>query len=280
MTIKFKTSLVSLFLIGLFATACSAKETIATEPAKAETRKVEEIKPAPAKVVEQVKQEVIETDENSVDKRYAALFHSSKTAVKFSLENNPKDFVAGTHYDIFSPRKEKIGANNKIEVVEFFSYGCGHCFNAEPYMQAYEGFVASDIEFIRVPVSFNPFFEHLARAYYAAEALGADEQAHIAIFDALHIKRKDLTSVESLADFYATYGVDKNEFIKAYKSFSVKKQIEADKKLSQTYEISGVPSIIVNGAYSTGGTKAGNYSTWFQILDMLTDLERGGPYLK
>ena len=279
MTIKFKTSLVSLFLLGLVATACSAKETVTTEPVKTETTKVEEIKKAPVKVVEQVQQEVTEIDEDSVDKRYEALFHSSKTAVKYSLENNPKNFVAGTHYDEFTPSKEKIGDNNKIEVVEFFSYGCGHCFNAEPYMQAYEGLVAADIEFIRVPVSFNPLFEHLARAYYAAEGLGADEQAHIAIFDALHIKRKDLTSVESLADFYANYGVDKNEFIKAYNSFSVKKQIEQGKKLSQTFEISGVPTIIVNGVYTTGGTKAGNYSTWFQILDFLTELERGGPYL-
>ena len=279
MTIKFKTSLVSLFLLGLVATACSAKETTATVPVKAETSKIEEIKTAPVKIAEQVKQEVAETDENSVDKRYEALFKSAKAAVKFSLESNPKNFVAGTHYDEFSPRKEKIGDGNKFEVVEFFSYGCGHCFNAEPYMQAYEGQVAADVEFKRVPVSFNPFFEHLARAYYAAEALGADEQAHIAIFDALHIKRKDLSSVESLADFYSTYGIDKNDFIKAYKSLSVKKQVEQDKKLSQTYEISGVPTIIVNGAYTTGGTKAGNYSTWFQILDTLLELERGGPYL-
>ena len=274
MTIKFKTSIASLLLIGLFTTACSAKETIVTEPAKAETTKVEETKTAPVKVVEQVKPEALEVKESSVDERYTALFASAKEAVKLSLEENPNNFVAGTHYDELKPRQERLGNSDKIEVVEFFSYGCSHCFNAEPYMHAYAGQVADDVEFKRVPVSFNPFFEQLAKGYYAAEALGADEAAHIAIFDAIHIKRTEFTSVEALAGFYAAYGVDKENFIKAFNSFGVKTQVERDKKLGQAYKITGVPTIIVNGAYKSGGVKAGNLSTWFQIVDSLTALER------
>lgn len=266
MTIKFKTSLLSLLFLGMFTTACSAKETTATELTKSEATEATEA--TPEAVVEQVK------PEESVDERYKALFETSKEAVRLSLESNPDNFVAGTHYDVFDSRQELLGDGEKIEIVEFFSYGCGHCFNAEPYMHAYAGQVADDVDFKRVPVSFNPFFEKLARGYYAAEALGASEASHIALFDALHIKRKQFNSVEDIADFYASYGVDKEQFVKAFNSFSINAQIERDRKLSQAYQITGVPTVIVNGAYKTGGVKAGNYSTWFQILDSLTNLER------
>ena len=269
MTNKLKILMASLFLLGTFTLACSAKEATATESLKPE------IATAPtATVVEQTEPVVVQADENSVDERYAALFDSAIEAVKFSLENNPNNFIAGTHYDEFNPRQARVGQGDKIEVVEFFSYGCGHCFSAEPYMHAYAGQVAEDVEFKRVPVSFNPFFEHLARGYYTAKALDADEESHIAIFDAVHIKRKDFRTVESLADFYADYGVDKDQFIKAFNSFSINAQIERDNKLGQAYQISGVPTVIVDGAYSTGGVKAGNFSAWFQILDSLIDIER------
>jgi thiol:disulfide interchange protein DsbA len=263
MTIKFKTSLLSLLFLGMVTTACSAKETTATELTKSEATET-----TAEAVVEQVK------PEESVDERYKALFETSKEAVRLSLESNPDNFVAGTHYDVFDSRQELLGDGEKIEIVEFFSYGCGHCFNAEPYMHAYAGQVADDVDFKRVPVSFNPFFEKLARGYYAAEALGASEASHIALFDALHIKRKQFNSVEDIADFYASYGVDKEQFVKAFNSFSINAQIERDRKLGQAYQITGVPTVIVNGAYKTGGVKAGNYSTWFQILDSLTNLER------
>ncbi len=263
MTVKLKTSLLSLSLVCLFTTACSAEDTSASEIAKPEA-----VEQMVEKAVEQV------LPEDSVDKRYKALFDTSKEAISLSLQDNPDNFVAGTHYDVFESRKPLLGDGEKIELVEFFSYGCGHCFNAEPYMHAYAGQVADDVVFRRVPVSFNPFFEKLARGYYAAEALGASEDSHIAIFDAIHIKRKQFQSVSDIADFYAQYGVDKEQFIKAFDSFSINAQLERDKKLSQAYQITGVPTVIVNGAYKTGGVKAGNYSTWFQILDSITKLER------
>jgi len=271
MLTKLKTSFVSLFLLGLLTTACSAKETTASEQVTVEP---ETVKTIAVKSEQEAVSEVTQSSERTIDERYAALFDAAKDAVKQSLLENPNNFVSDTHYDEFGSRQERVTQSDKIEVVEFFSYGCGHCFNAEPYMHAYEKQVADDVEFLRVPVSFNPFFEHLARAFYAAKGLDASEEAHIAMFDAIHIKRQDFRTVEAVADFYAEYGVNKEQFIKAFNSFSVNAQLKRDKQLSQAYQVTGVPTVIVNGAYNTGGVKAGNFGTWFQILDFLTESER------
>jgi len=273
MNLKYPYLISILISFSVVAIACSAKES-----------NVVEAKTVTAKEVPQEKTASINTTEElgsaSIDERYKALFDSAATAIKLTLEENPNNFEAGTHYDVLEPRQRIIGDGEKIEVAEFFSYGCGHCFNAEPYMHAYEGQVAEDVDFKRVPVSFNPFFEHLARGYYTATALGVSEDAHVAIFDAIHIKREDLSKADALADFYAGYGVDKEEFIKTLNSFGISAKIERDKKLARDYQITGVPAVVVNGVYNTGGVKAGNFGAWFQILDQLTDSERKAKLAK
>ncbi len=211
---------------------------------------------------------------HELDERYEALYAKSKETVANALARNPKNFLEGTHYTVLSGRQGLVGKGEKIEVVEFFSYGCPACFNAEPSMHAYAQQLPEDAEFIRVPVSFNPQYEVLARGYYAANALGATEEAHRALFDAIHAKRQNMYSVSALASFYSLHGIDKTDFKKAVKSFSVNAMIERDKKLGQSYQVGSVPTVIVNGKYNTGGRKAGTMVSWMQILDFLVDKER------
>ena len=214
------------------------------------------------------------TTKPELDKRYAALYAKSKETIEAALAKNPKNFVDGMHYLALPGRQGLVGSGEKIEVVEFFSYGCPACFNAEPSMHAYAQLLPEDAEFIRVPVSFNPQYEILARGYYAANALGANEEAHKALFDAIHVKRQNMYSVSALANFYSLYGVDKANFKKAVKSFSVNALIERDKKLGQGYQVGAVPTVVVNGKYTTGGRKAGTMTVWMQILDFLVEKER------
>ena len=214
------------------------------------------------------------TKKPELDKRYEALYAKSKETIEAALAKNPKNFVDGMHYLALPGRQSLVGSGEKIEVVEFFSYGCPACFNAEPSMHAYAQQLPDDAEFIRVPVSFNPQYEVLARGYYAANALGANEDAHRALFDAIHVKRQNMYSVSALANFYALFGIDKANFKKAVKSFSVNALIERDKKLTQGYQVGAVPTVVVNGSYTTGGRKAGTMTAWMQILDFLVDKER------
>ena len=205
---------------------------------------------------------------------YQALYAKAKENVANALARNPKNFINGTHYTTLAGQQGLVGSGEKIEIVEFFSYGCPACFGAESSMHAYAELLPEDVEFIRVPVSFNPQYEILARGYYSAKALGASEEAHIALFDAIHIKRQNMYSTAALANFYSAYGIDKATFKKTVKSFSVNALIQRDKNLAQSFQVSGVPSVVVNGKYLTGGRKAGTMDAWMQILDFLADKER------
>jgi len=211
------------------------------------------------------------TQQPTIDAGYLAIFAKTKENMARSLSNNPGNFRAGQHYTDLG--RASLQAE-KIEVMEFFSYGCGACFSAEPAMHAYAEQLADDVVFKRTPVSFNSSFEILARGYYAANALGVSEEAHLGVFDAIHIKKQNLMNEKALANFYAQYGVDKDKFLKSLRSFSVNSQIERDRKLAQAYQVNSVPTVIVNGAYKTGGVEAGTMDAWMQILDTLVNKER------
>lgn len=271
-----KSILLSVLALGFFTSACSAKETTAKEtPAKtAEVKTSESVNATQATV--STTPEVSTKVKAEVDATYTALFNKAKENVAAGLAENPRNFVAGAHYDEFPTRQPLVGSGDKIEVVEIFSYGCPACFNAEPYMHAYAEQVADDVEFIRIPASFNKPYELLARGFYAANALGVEKEAHIAIFDAIHVKKRQdlMRNPKALAGFYESYGVDKDKFLKTLNSFFVDSRIDQDRKLAQAYQVSGVPTVVVNGAYQTGGAKAGSMYAWFQILDTLTEKER------
>ena len=245
-----------LFLCLFSLSACTKKDTTAGNNSAA-TNETQQVQTKP-----------------EADKSFDAYYAKSKEMVTNALANNPKNFVDGMHYLALPGRQGLVGSGEKIEVVEFFSYGCPACFNAEPSMHAYAEQLPEDAEFIRVPVSFNPQYEVLARGYYAANALGATEEAHKALFNAIHVKRQNMYSVSALANFYSLYGIDKTSFKKAVKSFSVNALIERDKKLGQSFQVGAVPTVVVNGKYTTGGAKAGTMVSWMQILDFLVEKER------
>ncbi len=251
------TSLV--ILLCLFTlTACSKKEVSTENNSATETSKTTQTK----------------DKKPELGRNYDALYAKAKENIARALATNPKNFVNGTHYTTLPGQQGLVGSGEKIEIVEFFSYGCPACFGAESSMHAYAEQVPDDVEFIRVPVSFNPQYEVLARGYYSAKALGASEEAHVALFDAIHVKRQSLYTTAALANFYAAYGIDKAQFKKTVKSFSVNSLIQRDKKLTQAFQVGGVPAVVVNGKYLTGGRKAGTMHAWMQILDFLADKER------
>ncbi|MBT8141642.1 MAG: thiol:disulfide interchange protein DsbA/DsbL [Gammaproteobacteria bacterium] len=280
--LKWRTFFLTLFLVSFTTLGCSAKEADTSNSASktsTQAQASEDQKQAEnAGATDAQDEHAGHAHDKAPDVMgdYQPVFKQAREAVLTSLASNPNDFVAGVHYDEFPARQPRVNSGEKIEVVEFFSYGCPACFNAEPYMHSYSEVLGDDVEFIRIPASFNASFEILARAFHAATALGADEAAHIAMFDAIHIKKRQdlMTSEKALANFYARYGVDKDKFLKTLNSFFVNTKIDQERKLAQTYQVSGVPTVVVNGAYRTGGRKAGSYNAWSQILAHLVEKER------
>jgi len=165
---------------------------------------------------------------------------------------------------------------DKIEVLEFFWYGCGHCYEFEKPLSVWLQNKPADVEFISIPAVFAD--DHpwalLAKAYYVAEALGRLDEFHLIIFQAIHNKNQhDLLKEESaIKDFFVTHGVSQKDLANAYRSFHVFTQVPYAKEMTDRYNINSVPSLFVNGRYRLTGE--GGHEQMLKVLDFLIEKER------
>ncbi|MBT3012177.1 MAG: thiol:disulfide interchange protein DsbA/DsbL [Candidatus Thiodiazotropha sp. (ex Lucina aurantia)] len=175
----------------------------------------------------------------------------------------------GEGYDPIDPPIATTAPDGKIEVIEFFWYGCPHCYQMEPQLEAWLESKPENVSFIRVPAPLNNKWTVHAQFFYAAEILGLTEKLHIPLFEALHDKKRRLYDKDSLIGFAVEQGVDKQKFIDALNSFGVYVKVQNAKKLGQRYQLDGVPAIGINGKYKTSGSLAGSYSKMFEIVSQL-----------
>ena len=182
--------------------------------------------------------------------------------------------VEGTHYTkLAQPVAVSVPAG-KIEVVEFFSYGCPHCFALEPTLEAWAKRLPNDVVFKRVPVGFNALYENYQKIYYALEAMGQLEHMHRKVFDAIHQQRLRLDKEADLAAFMTANGVDGAKFVELFKSFTVQSKVKQAQQLSQAYKIDGVPAMGVQGRYITSGSQAGSNERALAVTDALVQSVR------
>ncbi|MCX7144322.1 MAG: thiol:disulfide interchange protein DsbA/DsbL [Proteobacteria bacterium] len=138
----------------------------------------------------------------------------------------------------------------KIEVIEFFSYLCPHCYNFEPILDPWVKKLPKDVQFRRIPAMFSDDYAQAARAYYAVEAIGETQRLHKPLFDAVHQGTKlKITDEAALTAWLDKQGVDTKTFAAAYRSFSVEGKLKRAAQLTQAYKIDGVPAMAVNGKY-------------------------------
>lgn len=181
------------------------------------------------------------------------------------------DFTEGVDYKKVAPQLTDTGS--KIEVLEFFWYGCSHCYAFEPYIKAWKKTKPANVEFVRIPAVFRPDWEVQARTYYALSNMGVIEDLHGKIFTAIHKDKKRLNKKASITDFVVENGVDRKKFETEYNSFSVDSMVRKAKKKQTAYKIQGVPTIAVNGKYMTSGSMSGSYENLIKILDYLVKKE-------
>ncbi|GAA5012636.1 thiol:disulfide interchange protein DsbA/DsbL [Acinetobacter puyangensis] len=161
-------------------------------------------------------------------------------------------FVQGKDYQVIA-KPGKVDVPGKIEVREFFWYGCPHCFKLEPYMQAWLRQLPKDVNFIRTPAAMNPVWEQNARGYYVSEALGIRKKAHIPLFDAINKNGQQIFDQKSLAQFYTKYGASEGQFNQLFNSFAITGKVNQAKNLAIQYQLTGVPAVVVNGKYVVQG---------------------------
>lgn len=177
------------------------------------------------------------------------------------------DFQEGVNYKKLS--QQPTESADKVEVLEFFWYGCPHCYTFEPYIQAWKKTKPANVEFIRVPAVFRPDWEVQARAYYALSNMGVIEDMHGKLFEEINKNKKPLNKFELMADFVEKNGVDREKFSEEYNSFAVDSMVRKSKKKQADYMIQGVPSVAVAGKYLTSGSMSGSYENLIKITDYL-----------
>jgi len=200
--------------------------------------------------------------------------HVSLLAILLLLPalSSAKSYNEGVEYKkLDKPVNTQTG--NKIEVLEFFWYGCPHCYSFEPTIKKWKKTLPANVEFVRMPAPLNPRWMVHTKAYYTLQSMGVGEQHHEAIFQAMHIQKKRLLSKEAVADFLATRGVDKKAFLGNFDSFAVEMRARQALQLGQQYKVSGVPMLAVNGKYTIGAADAGGYQGMVNVADFLIKKE-------
>jgi thiol:disulfide interchange protein DsbA len=185
--------------------------------------------------------------------------------------------VEGTHYVRLGQPLAVTAPAGKVEVVEFFWYGCPHCNAFEPMLEAWVKKLPDHVSFRRVPVAFRdePFGTH-QRIYYALEAMGQLDAMHRKVFYAIHNDRQKLDKPADIAAFMGKNGVDGAKFVEVLNSFGVQTKARQAKQLAEAYKIDGVPAIGVQGRFYTSGSLAGSPEQSLRVTDFLIERSRKG----
>ena len=186
-------------------------------------------------------------------------------------------FKEGTNYQKIVPAQPTNAPPGKVEVTEVFWYGCGHCFALDPAIESWRAKgKAPYVEFNRVPAMWNEGTRMHARVYYTAEVLGKLEELHSLIFREVNVSGNQLNSVDKIAAFFQQHGVSKEKFTETFSSFAVESKLQRADFLNKRYRVQSVPTVIVNGKYSTDIGAAGGESQLFGLIDELAAHEHGG----
>lgn len=185
--------------------------------------------------------------------------------------------VEGTHYVKLTQAAPTSAPAGKVEVVEFFWYGCPHCNHFEPYLAAWAAKLPADVAFRRVPVAFreNPFGIH-QRLFYSLESLGLLPTLHAKVFHAIHEEGLKLDKPELIGDWIAKQGVDKAKFLGVMESFGVQTKCRQARTLADAYKIDGVPTIGIAGQFYTSVGLNGTPEKTLATTDALVNKVRKG----
>src|SRR6185369_6375562 len=161
--------------------------------------------------------------------------------------------TAGKDYTALSPVQPTEDAG-KIEVLEFFSYGCPHCAEFNPLVVAWAAKLPGDVVFKKVPITFGrAAWVTTSRLYYTLDITGDLARLESDVFKAIHVERVNLFDERTLTEWVAKKGVDAKKFADTFKSFGVSSKVSRADQMAQAYKIQGVPSLAIDGKFMVGG---------------------------
>ena len=164
---------------------------------------------------------------------------------------------------------------SRVEVLEFFWFGCPHCYRFEPTINEWAASRPDYVDFVREAPPFNQGWENHSRTFYAAEALGITDGMFDEMFHEIHEKRQAMRSPDAVAKFIdkLDLGVTGDEFKKAMTSFSVETGMRRGMSLARDAQVSGVPSVLINGKFMTSASLAGGNDGMIRVINQLIEQE-------
>ena len=183
-----------------------------------------------------------------------------------------QEYSEGVQYNKLA-NAQATNSGNKIEVLEFFWYGCPHCFRFEPTISKWVKNKPDNVSFIRIPAPVNPSWIPHTKAYFALQMMGKGEQFHEALFRAMHIEKKKIRDLETISKFLVSKGVDAKAFNDAANSFAVEMRVRKAMQMTKDYKLSGVPMLAVNGKYTISAQQAGGYEGMVNVANYLIKKE-------
>lgn len=183
------------------------------------------------------------------------------------------------HFQRLVPTQPTVGGADRIEVAEIFWYGCNHCYNFEPYINAWADQKPASVRFVRIPAMWNPLVELHAKLYYTEEVLAKNgtlanpEEFHAAVFREYHQRGNRLASESAIQALFERFGVSAEDFRSAWTSFEVAQKLRVASDLARRYGVSSVPSVVVNGKYRTGASETVGLQELPRVIDELVARE-------
>lgn len=178
-------------------------------------------------------------------------------------------WAQGGGFERVSP-PQPTDVKGKVEVLEFFHYGCPHCKAFDPPLEMWVKKLPADVSFQRVPVTWgNPQLAGLAKLYLTLEATGDVGRLHGQVFDAVQSEKLPLHQEAAAQEWAVKKGVDAKKFADAYRSFNVGVHMKRVEELGRNYKIQGVPTLAVDGKYFTSASIAGSHEAALKVADQL-----------
>jgi len=172
------------------------------------------------------------------------------------------------------PTPQPLESKGKVEVIEFFWYGCPHCYDFEPELNAWLKRQPKDVIFRKVPVAFRDDFMPHSQLFYALEAMGKGDALNDKVMYAMHKENKRLMTENEIADWAASQGIDRSAILATYRSFAVVSKARAARQMADAYRIDGVPTVVMQGRYVTSPSIAGTKAKAISVMEHLEQKNR------
>lgn len=184
---------------------------------------------------------------------------------------NLDEIVEGEHYQLIeNPRRIR---GDQIEVMEFFSYACVHCYNFDPLIKEWAE-ARDDITLVQTPAIANEYWRLLGRHYYTLQAMDAPEENHMRAFRAIHEARQAFNGPEKMIQFAESSGLDRENYEKAFNSTEVSNALNRADQMARRLRVAAVPTIIVQGKYLVRTTSTVGPRRMLQVIDYLVAKEQ------